>query len=123
MRRGDRYAIHLSVAFMVLTFLTLGLFIGARFIKDAALYFVFLNIVTALYGLLGIGAVVALYKYFDFVGIALMVAYVVLSFGQLHFLPIRLYHKLHCILFWLCIAYLIYYLIRFFISKRNNVEF
>jgi len=110
------------LTFIVLLFVAAGFLIGLKFVKEEQTYFVFLNIVSAAYGLLSVFSILAVRKHWKPTPIVLILGNTVLSFGHLYFLEYRMFHLLQLILFALSIVYLIFYLIRFFVFQKGRME-
>ena len=119
MRREDRIVIVWVSAIILLLFLAVGFMIGAKYSTNESAYFVCQNIMSIAYVILGIAVIIPLFKKLSVVSVLLIIGNGVLSFGQLHFLPYRTYHRLLIVVLMLSILYLAFCLLRFFISRKQ----
>ena len=103
-------------------FLSAGFSLGLKGIGNEMVYFIFLNIISISYTLVGVVAVIAARKHLKLFPVLLMTGNYILSFGQLYFLDFRLYHRLLSILLIVSILYLLCYLTWFSVIKKKKLE-
>ena len=99
-----------------------GFLIGLNYVSNESVYFVFLNIISGSYALLGFLTVIAARKHWKPMPVALILLNGILSLGHLYFLEYRVYYRLIFFLFILSIFYLIFYLVRFFFVQKRRLQ-
>ena len=119
MRNDDRIVIIWVSIIVLLLFIAVGFMIGAKYSTNETTYFVCQNVMSIAYVILGLTVITPLCKKLSIVSILMVAGNGVLSIGQLHFLPYRTYHRLLIVILTLCILYLAFCLLRFFISRKQ----
>ena len=106
----------------LLLFIAVVFTIGAKFTENHLFCFAFLNVATISYSLLGVLTIISLRKHFNILSILIIISNSSLSFGQLYFLDLKLYHIILIVLLIFSLVYFTVYLINFLIYKKNDPE-
>lgn len=120
MRKGNRIVIIWVSVILLFLFIAVGFMIGSKFCAKESTFFLFQNIISISYVLLGIAVIIPLHERLSLISILIMVGNGILSLGQLYFLTYRTYHRLLIIIFALTIFYMLFCLLRFFISRKSQ---
>ena len=123
MRKDDKIVIIWVLTILLLLFMSVGFAIGATFVGKQSVFIVFHNIMSICYVLMGIFVVTSLRKYFNILSVSMIIGNCILSLGQLYFIEYRFYHRLLVSLFVLSVVYLVFYLLRFFVIRKQRLEF
>jgi len=105
---------------IVLFVIACGFLIGSDYVADPTTFFVFKNVSVISYSLLSMLTVIALKQYLHWISSCLILGNCVLSFGQLYFLEIRLYHMLLLLFLILSICNLVIQLILKYKHGQNR---
>jgi hypothetical protein len=118
MRKANKAVVVAAWVIIILLFISAGFAIGSGFVGDPSVYFVFMNVMSISYVLMGALICVFLCKNLGIIGISLILANCTLSVGQLYFLEYRAYHRLLIILFAVSVVYSAICLIYYIVTKR-----
>jgi hypothetical protein len=118
MRKANKAVAVAAWVIIILLFISAGFAIGSGFVGDPSVYFVFMNVMSISYVLMGALICVFLCKNLGIIGISLILANCTLSIGQLYFLEYRAYHRLLIILFAVSVVYSAICLIYYIVTKR-----
>lgn len=115
--KKDKVAIIYSIVIVSLFFICGALIIGSDYLKNEHIYFIFKNLIIIIYTAICTLSIIALKKYLNIISIVLIIVHCILLFGQLYFLPNRLYYKLLILIFILSFIYTVIILILKLVRK------
>ena len=117
----NKKVIAFAIAIVSLFILCTGLIIGIEYIKNENTYFIFKNLIIISYTLTSLLTIIGLIKYFNPISIILIIFHCICLFGQLYFIPYRLYYKILTLTSIITILYTIIILI-IKIFKKINIK-